>query len=163
MGGWGGAGQVPPTQVRSEDRGWGGGRTGTSQPPSRSDPRMGGWGEYSLLEQHSVYLLRSGQYTSCIHAGGLSCIKNMFLHWELTSTTGKILKFLKIYALELVGFNSNLFGFCSKFWVRDSSIMEWSHCKIMEWSHCKRLNCTCDCSLGGKTQNYISLWAVVEK
>ena len=26
-------------------------------------------------EQHSEYLLRGGQYASCVHAGGLSCLK----------------------------------------------------------------------------------------
>ena len=40
----------PPIQVRSQDR-----------------------GGYPQLEQHSMYLLCSRRYASCIHAGGLSC------------------------------------------------------------------------------------------
>ena len=27
------------------------------------------------MEQHSEYLLRGGRYISCVHAGGLSCLK----------------------------------------------------------------------------------------
>ena len=41
-------------------------------------PGRGGW--YHQLEEHSVYLLRSWRYASCVHAGGLSCsLDNHFL------------------------------------------------------------------------------------
>ena len=43
---------------------------GKGVPPSRSDPRTGG---YPQLEQHSMYLLRAGWYASSVYAGGLSC------------------------------------------------------------------------------------------
>ena len=35
---------------------------------------------YPQLEQHSVYLLFSGLYTSCIHAGRLSCFE-CYVFW----------------------------------------------------------------------------------
>ena len=45
-------------------------------PHPRSDGEGGtpilGWG-YPKLKQHSMYLLHSGQYASCVHTGGLSC------------------------------------------------------------------------------------------
>ena len=76
---WAGWGRYPPVQVRSQGTPLPGQIPGRGQeqgmyhpptPPSRSDPRMGG---YPLLEQHSVYLLRGGRYASYVHAGGLSC------------------------------------------------------------------------------------------
>ena len=45
-------------------------------PPPKSQVRTaGGGGWYHQPEQHNVYLLRGGLYASCVHAGGLSCIK----------------------------------------------------------------------------------------
>ena len=66
------------------DLGWGTppptpSRPGKGVPPPPSRPGMGfrsgprTRGGYPQPEQHSVYLLRSGRYTSCVHAGGLSC------------------------------------------------------------------------------------------
>ena len=56
------------TQARS---GWGypppSGLQGVPLPPVRT-----GWG-YLKTEQHCEYLLCGGRYTSCVHAGGLSC------------------------------------------------------------------------------------------
>ena len=53
---------------------------GKGYPPSRPDPRTGG---YPLLVQHSMYLLRGGRCASCVHAGGLSCLKHFIvgLRW----------------------------------------------------------------------------------
>ena len=45
-------GSIPPPPIR----------TGLDTPPTSDE-----------TEQHSEYLLRGGQYASCIHAGGLSC------------------------------------------------------------------------------------------
>ena len=67
---WNWKGGTPhPTQS------WEGGHppagSGKGYPPqSRSGPRTGGTPQ---PKQHSVYLLRGGWYTSCVHAGGLSC------------------------------------------------------------------------------------------
>ena len=36
-------------------------------------PGQDGGGGYPQLEQHTVYLLRSGRHASCVHAGGVSC------------------------------------------------------------------------------------------
>ena len=47
-------------------------------PPSQA-------GGYPLPEQHSMYLLHGGQYASCIHAGGLSCLMKyteFSKHWK---------------------------------------------------------------------------------
>ena len=44
-------------------------RSGRGYPNSYS-----GWRQYPQLEQHSMYLLHGGQYASCVHAGGLSCM-----------------------------------------------------------------------------------------
>ena len=35
-----------------------------------------GWGGVTQLGQHREYLLHSGRYASCVHAGGLSCFIN---------------------------------------------------------------------------------------
>ena len=47
-------------------------------PPSQV--RMEG---YPQLEQHNMYLLRGGQYASCVHAGGFSCLLSNFC-WSLS-------------------------------------------------------------------------------
>ena len=40
--------------------------------------RSSWWGGGSAkIEQHREYLLHGGRYASCIHAGGLSCIKDL--------------------------------------------------------------------------------------
>ena len=52
---------VPPSKIR---------RMGCPSPLSRSGPRLGHG--YPQPEQHIVYLLGSGWYTSSVHAGGPS-------------------------------------------------------------------------------------------
>ena len=47
-------------------------RTGEYPPQARS-----GWGG-TQLEQQKEYSLHSGRYASCVHAGGLSCLRNQF-------------------------------------------------------------------------------------
>ena len=46
---------------------------------------------YPQLEQHGVYLLRSEQYASCVHAGILSCLCTkvaglLWFHYTLVCT-----------------------------------------------------------------------------
>ena len=41
------------------------------------------WGGYIPPEQHSMYLLRGGRYASCVHAGGLSCVRKATLCWGM--------------------------------------------------------------------------------
>ena len=38
----------------------------------------GGEGGSAKIEQHREYLLHGGRYASCVHAGGLSCVKFVF-------------------------------------------------------------------------------------
>ena len=42
------------------------------------------WGG-TQLGQHREYLLHGGRYASCVHAGGLSCLKYSGIHVELVS------------------------------------------------------------------------------
>ena len=62
-GGGGGGGYLLPRS------GQGGGTMGRGYSCPGQIPEQGG---YPQLEQHSVYLLPSGRYASCVHAGGLS-------------------------------------------------------------------------------------------
>ena len=87
----GGRGRVPPSQIQV-----GGGTPSQIQVGNtHSQVQVGGspfkgWGYYlprgdtpfpgrgdSLPEQHSVDLLPGGQYASCVHAGGLSCLSTV--------------------------------------------------------------------------------------
>ena len=60
---------VPPNM------GWGTPQTWNGVPPQTWDgyPPDMGWSTPPKTDQHSEHLLCSGQYASCIHAGGLSC------------------------------------------------------------------------------------------
>ena len=47
---------------------------GTGYPPG---PEMG---YPPPTDQHSEHLLHGGRYASCVHAGGLSCLRNLLIH-----------------------------------------------------------------------------------
>ena len=53
-------------------------------PPMSRWGASSGWGEgYPQPEQHNMYLLRGGRYASWVHAGGLSCVKEIWRSEEL--------------------------------------------------------------------------------
>ena len=45
--------------------------------PAGGVPFRGGgtWGTPTVTRQHMEYMISGGRYASCVHAGGLSCIK----------------------------------------------------------------------------------------
>ena len=83
-----GQGYPPPGQDRTgvylgQDRTWVNPLPGTGVPPPPPETK-----------QHSEHLLRNGRYASCVHAGGLSCLRSfhviscfyaiaMFVHFFL--------------------------------------------------------------------------------
>ena len=82
-GGWGEdgylGGRPHPAQVRGQDKGGGGKEDGYLCCSSWGTPHpdLGpdlDWGAVPQPEQHSMYLLCSGQYATCVHAGGFSCV-----------------------------------------------------------------------------------------
>ena len=51
----------------------------------------------SLTEQQSEYLLCCGRYASCVHAGGLSCLKIKFTCFTYESCETKTVSFIYYY------------------------------------------------------------------
>ena len=56
----------------------------TGYPPRGGVPGPPGGGG-TQLGQHREYLLHSGRYASCVHAGGLSCIDTIFINLTCTN------------------------------------------------------------------------------
>ena len=56
----------------SLDGGYPGQAWGTLHPEMGYPPSVQGWGPLRIGQQME-YLIRSGRYASCVHAGGLSC------------------------------------------------------------------------------------------
>ena len=75
----GGGGQVQlGGRIRSSQGGWVRSSRGGGSGPAGGGSGPAGGGGSAKIEQHREYLLHGGQYASCVHAGGLSCLCDKF-------------------------------------------------------------------------------------
>ena len=71
-------GKGVPHPIQTWDRG---------TPSPGQVPGQWGGGGFPNRTQHSVHLLRSGWYVSCVHAGGLSCYENFYMKNKTVKAT----------------------------------------------------------------------------